>query len=249
MNLPSDTPRLPKWIFLVLSAALLTTAWFVWTSASHPALGLPLVTVLICVTLAAVLGVIPFLADYAHNQDEALDNRQRSLQALSVTVAAAAEQISIAATGLQGIAEAAQENLGKAEKASEKIQERMAELTALLAAARKDDGEAAARLESVAKKIAKTAAEIEASASKASEAAHAAPPPVPAFIPELPPVPLSKIVEIRPAVASSDAPFEAPPAAAAPARTWSSRPSPRPRPPRRRESRRRRPSPRTAPRG
>ena len=225
MNLPSDTPRLPKWIFLTLAAALLVTAWFVWTSASHPALGLPLISVLICVTAAAVLGVIPFLADYAHSQDEALDNRQRSLQALSVTVAAAAEQISIAATGLQGIAEAAQENLGKAEKTSEQIREKMVELTAVLAAAKKDDGESAARLEAVAKKIAKSVGELEAAAARAAQPAH---PQIPAYIPELPPVPPSRIVEIRPAVLASEAPFVSKPVAAVPAPAAEDAPAPAP---------------------
>jgi len=233
MNLPSDTPRLPKWIFLLGDLILVAAAWLIYDGSKHPPTGGVLIAISICVATAIVVGVIPFVADYARKQDEALDNRQRSLQALSVTVAAAAEQISIAATGLQGIAEAAQQNLGKSEKVSAQIQEKMDELRGLLASAKRDDGEAAARLESVAKKIARTVAEFEAAASKASEAAMAppAPPPVEAFIPEPPPVPLSRIVEIRPAALSSDSPFGKP---AEPAPAPAAEPAPAAAPPRRR---------------
>jgi hypothetical protein len=221
MNLPSDTPRLPKLVFFAGYAALLATAWAIWDNAAHPTTGLALIAVVCCVALAAVIVVIPFVTDYANRQDEALDNRQRSLQALSVTVASAAEQVSIAATGLQGIAEAAQENFSKSERLSKQIQEKIAELEARLATAKKDDGDVAARYEAAAKKISKTAAEFEAAVSRAAASAAAAAA-VPKVIPEVPPVIASRIVEIRPAVAASDSPF----VAAAPVE----KPEPAPRP-------------------
>jgi uncharacterized protein YoxC len=232
MNLPSDTPRLPKWIFLAGDLALLVTAWAVWSGATHPTSGMPLVAVIVCVVAAAVIGVIPFVADYAHRQDEALDNRQRSLQALSVTVASVSEQVSIAATGLQGIAEAAQDNFSKSEQLAKQIEEKivqldarlagarkddgevaarldaaakkLAELEANLASARKDDGEAAAKLDSIAKKIAKAAAEFDAAVSRAVEAAKAVPSAPPAA-PMAPPVIHAVppvIPEIPPVIAS-----------------------------------------------
>ncbi len=172
MNLPSDTPRLPKWIFLVGDAFLIAAAWLVFDQSSHPVSGLVLTVIATFVVAAVVIGVIPFVADYARTQDEALDNRQRSLQALSVTVAAAAEQIAIAATGLQGLAEAAQDNLGKSEAVSKQINERISELQALLAGARKEGGESAAKLEAAAKAIAATAAGVEGAASRAAHAAQ-----------------------------------------------------------------------------
>jgi hypothetical protein len=209
MNLPSDTPRLPKWIFFLGWAALLTTAWLIWDNAAHPTTGLALISIVVCVALAAVIVVIPFVSDYANRQDEALDNRQRSLQALSVTVAAAAEQVSIAATGLQGIAEAAQENYSKSERLSKRIQEKMDDLDARLAGAKKDDGEVVARYEAAAKKIAKAAGEFEAAVARAAEAARAIPE-VTRHIPEVPPVIASRIVEIKPAVFASAPPFAMP---------------------------------------
>jgi uncharacterized protein YoxC len=213
MNLPSDTPRLPKWIFFLGYAALLVTAWLVWDNAAHPTTGLALAAVVGCVALASVIVVIPFVTDYANRQDEALDNRQRSLQALAVTVAAASEQVSIAATGLQGIAEAAQENFSKSERLSKMIQEKIAELDGRLSGAKKDDGEVVARYEAAAKKISKAAAEFEAAVAKAGEAARAVPA-VPRHMPEMPPVIASRIVEIRPAASSSIPPFETPAPAA-----------------------------------
>jgi hypothetical protein len=216
MNLPSDTPRLPKWIFLAGYAALLVTSWFIWDGSAHPTTGAPLVAIVVCVALAAVLAAFPFVADYAQRQDEALDNRQRSLHALSVTVAAAAEQVSIAATGLQGIAEAAQDNFGKSEQLSKQIQEKIAELDGRLSTLKRDDGEAASRLEAAAKKIAKACAEFESAVARAADAARLVPagPPSPR---EVPPVIASKIVEIRPAVLRPPVEVPPPPPAPAPA--------------------------------
>jgi uncharacterized protein YoxC len=228
MNFPSDTPRLPKWIFLVGYAVLLGTAWLIFDSSAHPLVGAALWAVVALVVVACVVGVIPFVTDYADKQEEALDNRQRALQALSVTIAAAAEQVSIATTGLNGIAEAAQENFSKSERLAHGIQEKVAELDARmalaakrdgeavskavaeldarLASAKKDDGETAGRLEGAAKKIGKAASDFEAAVVRAAEAARA----IPMHIPEPAPVIASKIVEIRPAVASSNPPFESP---------------------------------------
>jgi uncharacterized protein YoxC len=208
MNLPSDTPRLPKWIFLLSWAALLLTAGFIWDGSAHPTTGTPLIAVVCCVALGAVIGVIPFVTDYARRQDEALDNRQRSLHALSVTMAAAAEQVSIAATGLQGIAEAAQDNFSKSERLSKQIQEKVAELDTRLAGMKKDDGESAAKLEAVARKIGKAAAEFESAVARAADAARSVPA-APIHFPEVPPVIASRIAEVRPAVATSIHPFEA----------------------------------------
>jgi uncharacterized protein YoxC len=207
MNLPSDTPKLPKLIFLVGDVALVVTAWFIASQSPRPLTGMTLLAIASCVIAGIVIGAFPFVADYARRQDEALDTRQRSLQSLSVTVAAASEQIAIAATGLQGLAEAAQGNLEKSERISTHIQEKMAELEALLAGAKKDDGEAAARLEVVAKKIGTTVSTFESAAARAAETArallHA-----PVDAPEVPPVPASRIVRIKPAAAASISPFE-----------------------------------------
>jgi hypothetical protein len=216
MNLPSDTPKLPKLIFLAGDVALLAAAFFIASRSDRPVTGMPLIAIVICVAVAAVLGAIPFVADYARRQDEALDNRQRALQALAATVTSSAEQIAIAASGLDRLAGIAQENFNQSDRVAQQIQEKMAELLGRLADAGKGDAEAAARLESVAKKIARTVADFEAAASKAREPAPAAPP-HPSVALEVPPVLASQIVEIKSAVAPSISPFAEPASPAPPA--------------------------------
>jgi len=134
MPLPDQTPKLPKLPFLVGDAALLVTAWFVANRAPAPWTVETILVVAGCVLSGALLGAIPFVADYARKQDEALDDRQRGLDALARTVAASAEQISIAAQGLHEIAELAQGNLKLAEKLPQKLQEKFEELRAQMAA-------------------------------------------------------------------------------------------------------------------
>src|SRR5208282_4058467 len=181
---------------------LMALAWFIHDGSSHPWSGGALIAIVVCVALAAVLVALPFVADYARSQDEALDNRQRALQTLAATVASSSEQISIATAGLQKLTGIAEQNAAQAERLAQQIQERVGELRASVAAARKDDSEAAAKLEAAAKKILKAAADLEASAARPPEIPKAAPvAPIPAVVPELPPVPLTKMVEIKPAVA------------------------------------------------
>jgi hypothetical protein len=120
MPLPDQTPKLPKLPFLVGDLALIATAWLIARDSPEP---LPTESTLIivgCVAFAAIIGVIPFLSDYAHRQNEALDDRQRSLEAIARTVAASAEQIGIATRGLQQKTE-------QLESAAEKIAAAIAE--------------------------------------------------------------------------------------------------------------------------
>lgn len=126
--LPADTPKLPKWPFLVGDAALLGLAWIIGDQSRNPFAGTPLISIVVCVLCGAILGAIPFLADYARKQDEALDERQRALEALSRTVSASAEQISIAANGLHEIAELAQRNLKAAEQLPTRLQEKISSI-------------------------------------------------------------------------------------------------------------------------
>jgi hypothetical protein len=130
MSLPDQTPKLPKLPFLLGDAALLACAWYLATQAPHP---LPLehaLAIVGCVIGGGLIGVIPFLTDYARRQDEALDERQRGMEALARTMTASAEQISIAAQGLQEITTLAQKNLQDAEQMPLKMQEKMTELRA-----------------------------------------------------------------------------------------------------------------------
>ncbi len=165
MPLPDQTPQLPKIPFLVGDAALLAAAWYIAGHARHPLAIEQTLAIVACVAGAALVGVIPFLTEYARRQDAALDDRQRELEALARTVASSGEQISIAAQGLQEIAAVAQKSL----KESVEQPRRPADFQrtdAVRAEKQKADKELgvvlaaeADRLEAVAEQIAKGAAD------------------------------------------------------------------------------------------
>jgi hypothetical protein len=238
MKAPSETRRLPKGVFVLGDILLVGTAWVIEAESDKPLTAVPIIAIVVCVVLAAVLFVIPFLADYSRSQEAAFAERQNALQALAVTLTASAEQISIAASGLDRLATVAQENFNQSDRMAQQIHERMVELHSRLSEAKGDDAEAAARveaaatrigelhtrltearaddggavarLEAVAKRIGKAVSDLESAASRAAE------PPRPAVALEVPPVLASRIVEIKPAVAPSGPPFVAPPSAVAP---------------------------------
>jgi hypothetical protein len=181
MPLPDQTPQLPKLPFLVGDALLVAAAWFISERAAHPWPAEAILAISGCVFAGAWVGVIPFLTDYARRQDEALDDRQRGLEALARTVATSAEQIGIAAQGLHEIAELAQKNLKQAEQLPHKLQEKIAglqgraagnrdlekeEMERELAALRASEAD---RIEAAVDKLAKAAADwtkAEAAAQK-----------------------------------------------------------------------------------
>lgn len=135
MTLPDQTPRLAKWPFLVGDAVLLLAAGLTAHYAKDPFTGAPLIAIVGLVVVAAILGTVPFLTDYARAQDEALDDRQRSLEALARTVNTSAEQISIAANGLKEIGELTQKALRHADHLPKQLHDRIADFQTQLAAA------------------------------------------------------------------------------------------------------------------
>jgi hypothetical protein len=170
--LPAETPKLPKWPFLLGDALLLGTAWLIADQVRNPFTGQPLIWIVVCVIAAAILGAIPFLADYARKQDEALDERQRGLDAIARTVAASAEQIGIAANGLNELTQLAQKNLQAASQLGPGLEQKVTALKAELGATRDDDRAAlrkeiatlrsveAQRIEAAVQQLTKTSAEF-----------------------------------------------------------------------------------------
>jgi hypothetical protein len=189
MTPPDQSPKLPLWVFLVTDAVLLFTAWFIASSSARPLSGNAILIIAGCVVAGALLATIPIIAHYERVKNETLDDRQRSLETLSHTIAASAEQISVAAHGLHEIVELAQRNLKAAEHLPQKLQEKIAAFKAQLDAAGDDGREElekevgtlraaeSERLESAADKMAKAVAELtrlEASAHKHLAASTAA---------------------------------------------------------------------------
>ena len=189
MTLPDQTPKLPKWFFLLSDVLLIAVAAFIARHSTSPLNPTVILSIVGCVVVGAVITAWAFIADYTRKTDEALDDRQRALEALARTVATSAEQISIAASGLHGIAELAQKNLRHAEQLPHKLQDKIAEFQAQLANANDTEKEElekelvalrtteSERLESISDKIFKSAAEwakLEASAQKHLAAAATA---------------------------------------------------------------------------
>ena len=183
------SPKLPKWIFFLTDAVLVVTAWFI-ASRNHGVLSsAAMFSIVACVIVGAIVGLVPLLLHYEQVKNETLDDRQRALEALASTLTTAAEQISIAAQGLHELTDLAQKNLKQAEQLPQKLQDKVTDLQKQLTAARDDERdemkkELAAlravdseRLAAIADKVQKTAAELsklDSSAQKSLAAAQAA---------------------------------------------------------------------------
>jgi len=127
MQLPDEAPKLPKLPFLIGDGVLIATAVLIAQRSAAPLPPAALLAIVACVAVGAVLAVIPFLVDYARRQEGALTERQNSLEALARTTAAAAEQISIAASGMHTIGELVHKNLKVADQLPHKLQEKINE--------------------------------------------------------------------------------------------------------------------------
>ncbi|MEI6464179.1 MAG: hypothetical protein WCQ89_05615, partial [Verrucomicrobiota bacterium] len=171
MNSPVSNPKLPAWIFIATDAALIAAAGFVAMNSPQPLPANAMFAIVGLVALGAIVGLVPLVAAYERQKNEALDDRQRALEALARTVSTSAEQISIAAGGLNEIAETAQRSARHAEQLPHKLQEKIAEFQAQLAtevdaekeelerellALRESESE---RLDTVSQRIAKSTAE------------------------------------------------------------------------------------------
>ncbi|MBL9186058.1 MAG: hypothetical protein JNK23_01130 [Opitutaceae bacterium] len=132
---PPPHPRLPAWPFVLIAGALLATAAWLGANAGDTLAPAAMAIIAGCVGLSAIVLLVPLVAGYERLKNEALAERQRALEDLTVTLSSTAEQVGIAATGLHGIADLAHRNLRQAEQLPQKLQEKIAEFQAQLAAA------------------------------------------------------------------------------------------------------------------
>lgn len=177
----SPPPGLPTWLFILTDLALLGTAAIVaWASALPLSTG-ALIAIVGCVLLGVLVGLVPLVVRLEQQKNEALDQRQRALEALAETVRESAQQVSIATGSLNGIAELARRTLREAEQLPERLQERVSAFQGQLSEA--EDGARAAleeelaalrtselgRIEAALNQLARTASELtrlEAAAAK-----------------------------------------------------------------------------------
>jgi hypothetical protein len=243
MQLSSETPKLPKLPFFVADAALLAAAALIFNFSAKPLAAGPLLAITVCVSLAAVCALLPFVLDYTRERDEELAKQQRAIEALARTTADTAEQISIAAASLHTIAEQLKKSVAAAEHLPQQLEEKIAALDtrrATAAAAAEADALRAelsalraaqpAKPDTVADPAPAGSAPRKPRAAKAladekpepvvppTPTAAEAPPPTPAEVPAPATAAAAEVpapAQIAPAVAASPAPLPAASVAAA----------------------------------
>lgn len=188
MNL-EPAPRLPKWIFLAIDAGLLLIAFVVVTFAKDPYAPLPFVSAVLCAALAAVIGLVPFLIDFAADTAEAVQRERERINDQVARLHAATESLARAAAQIKAVEEAVHKSARDAETLPYRMQEKLAEFNETLAAKEESDREAleteleqlraanSDQLKSTAEKISKAAADwsaLEVATRKQLAAAEAA---------------------------------------------------------------------------
>lgn len=127
-----EVPKLSKLPFIIADIVLLGVAALIAWQAPHAYSGAPLIGIVACVALGAVALAIPFVADYGRRTDALLSERQEQIAALAQTTAQSAEQVSIAAASLSGIADSSQRSAKTIESLPQRLQEKIAEFKAQL---------------------------------------------------------------------------------------------------------------------
>jgi hypothetical protein len=182
-------PRLSKPVFLAIDAGLLVTAFVIVFFAQDPYAPLPFVSAVLCVALAALIGLVPFLTDYAAEQAEAARRLQEHTEGQIGRLTAAGDSLARAAAQIKAVEEAVHKSAREAETLPYRMQEKLAEFNEALASQENEDREALEReldelraansdqLKAVADRIAKAAADwtaLEIATRKQLTAAEAA---------------------------------------------------------------------------
>ncbi|MBA4136908.1 MAG: hypothetical protein C0518_06285 [Opitutus sp.] len=188
MNL-EPAPRLPKWIFLAIDAGLLLIAFLIVSFAKDPYAPLPFVSAVLCAALAAVIGLVPFLIDYAADSAEFVQRERERMNEQAARLHAGGESLARAAAHIKAVEEAVHKSARDAETLPYRMQEKLAEFNETLAAREESDREALEteleqlraangdQLKAVAEKISKAAADwtaLEVATRKQLTAAEAA---------------------------------------------------------------------------
>jgi chemotaxis protein histidine kinase CheA len=169
MNL-EPAPRLPKWIFFVIDAALLLAAFvIVFFNSKSPYAPLPFVSAVVCVALAAIIGAIPFLTDYAADSAEYVQQEREKVNEQVQRLHAASESLSRAAAQIKAVEEAVHKTAHAAETLPYRMQEKLAEFNEALA--EKEAGDREALEEELAELRSTNTDQLKAVAEKVHQAA------------------------------------------------------------------------------
>jgi chemotaxis protein histidine kinase CheA len=173
MNL-DPAPRQSKLVYLAIDAGLLLTAFIIVYFAKNPYAPLPFVSAVLCVVLAALIGLVPFLTDYAADSAEYVQAERARVTEQVQRLHAATESLARAAAQIKAVEEAVHKTAHAAENLPYRMQEKLAEFNEALAKKENDEREGLEReleelrsanadnLRAVADKVAKAAAELAA---------------------------------------------------------------------------------------
>jgi DNA anti-recombination protein RmuC len=140
MNL-EPAPRLSKTVFLLIDAGLLLTAFIIVYLAKEPYAPLPFVSAVLCVGLAAIIGLIPFLIDYAADSAEYVQQERARIAEQAQRLNAASESLARAAAQIKAVEEAVHKTAHAAEHLPYRMQEKLAEFNQQLATAEDEEKE------------------------------------------------------------------------------------------------------------
>lgn len=140
MNL-EPAPRLSKTVFLLIDAGLLLTAFIIVYLAKEPYAPLPFVSAVLCVGLAAIIGLIPFLIDYAADSAEYVQQERARIAEQAQRLNAASESLARAAAQIKAVEEAVHKTAHAAENLPYRMQEKLAEFNQQLATAEDEEKE------------------------------------------------------------------------------------------------------------
>ncbi|HEX7631947.1 MAG TPA: hypothetical protein VF388_07435 [Lacunisphaera sp.] len=186
MNL-DPAPRVSKTVFLLIDAGLLVTAFSISYLVKDPFAPLPFVLSVLCIALAAVVGLMPYLIDYAADSAEYVQAERAKIADHVQRLNAASESLARAAAQIKAVEEAVHKSAHAAENLPYRMQEKLAEFNQQLAQTEDEEKERlteeltqlrqseSERLQTIADKIHKAAGELsslEATARKQLAAAQ-----------------------------------------------------------------------------
>jgi len=132
MNL-DPAPRVSKTVFLLIDAGLLVTAFIIAYLVKDPFAPLPFVLTVLCVALAGIIGLVPFLLDYAADSAEYVQAERAKVADHVQRLNAASESLARAAAQIKAVEEAVHKTAHAAENLPYRMQEKLAEFNQQLA--------------------------------------------------------------------------------------------------------------------
>ncbi len=140
MNL-DPAPRVSKTVFLLIDAGLLVTAFIIAYLVKDPFAPVPFVLTVLCVALAGIIGLIPFLLDYAADSAEYVQAERTKIADHVQRLNAASESLARAAAQIKAVEEAVHKTAHAAENLPYRMQEKLAEFNQQLATTEDEEKE------------------------------------------------------------------------------------------------------------